>query len=114
MHCLSHTCAQPQDIFGILTTGNEWGFYRFQHGSPEVHFEYRGLSVHLGQKRDRYADEVEPLLSAVVGVLAHLVRDRQESRAAEKSRQEGSAVKRARTGAGAYPSSVPALAVCAS
>ena len=95
---LSHTCVQSQDIFGILTNGNEWAFFRFQHGNPDVNYECRELSVHLGG-RNRYANQVEPLLSAMVGILSHQVRRRLVACAAKRaeSKQEGGRAKRARS-----------------
>ena len=100
MPCLSHTYAPLQDVFGILSNGDEWAFFRFQHGSPNVHYETHQLRVKLGQKPDRLADQVEQLLSAVVGIMFHQVQRRQEGYPVKSKRsgQDGGAVKRAHSG----------------
>ena len=128
MSCLSHTCAQLQDVFGILTNGNKWVFFRFQHGKADVHYETHQLRVILGHKSDGLADQVEELLSAVVGIISHQVQSRREGNPMkrERGRLEGRAVKRARSrckeedspmkrvrrSVCAYPGNVPTLALC--
>ena len=34
-----------QDIFGVLTNGQEWGLYKYEQGGDSVSYEVYGLSI---------------------------------------------------------------------
>ena len=82
----NHTCAQVPDIFGILTNGQQWAIYRYEHGNPVVSYEFHELCISMKEERESFAGQVEKLLSALVGIMAYQV----------QSRLAGGVVKRAR------------------
>lgn len=71
-------------MFGILTNAHEWAFYHFQHGSPDVIIETHLLSVHVGQERDSYADQIK--LSTVVGIMSYQMQGGQAGGAVKRGR----------------------------
>ena len=68
---------QVLDIFGILTNGKDWVFYRFEQGTPDVFYEIHEIDTQMILEHEDFATQVENLLSATVGVLSYQVRGRQ-------------------------------------
>ncbi len=58
-----------QDIFGVLTNGQEWGLYKYDQGGDSVSYEVYGLSI--SQEHEVFLAHLDKLLAALVGILRY-------------------------------------------
>ncbi len=60
-----------QDLFGILTSGQEWLFYKYVPRSSEVVYQQLKLRESEGEEMEAIAPRIKKLVEAMVGVLRH-------------------------------------------
>ena len=63
--------ARVQDIFGVLSNGQEWQIFRYTPGSSIVEYEQYELGGFPGEEPEIYDAQFETLMSALLGVVMH-------------------------------------------